>query len=109
MSLFVRVIAAPTILAAALLVATHATGTDPAAQAASSRTAAPMVVMSPTDLAGAYAGAHGLTSCDAPEDAALTDVFLATSVESPGAIVQITLDEALASAGKRHVLLACQE
>lgn len=65
------------------------------------------------DLARAYAAEHGLTSCGAPEDAELDDVFLARNVHPVDGlpyderIHEVTLDEALDSAGKRVVLLAC--
>lgn len=60
------------------------------------------------EVAQSYAGAHGMTSCGSPADAALDDVFLAMPLDRPGIIVEVTLDEALDSAGKRTVLLACQ-
>lgn len=65
------------------------------------------------DLARAYADAHGLTSCVSPEGAELDDVFLARNVHPVDGlpyndvIHEVGLDEALESAGKRVVLLAC--
>lgn len=77
-----------------------------------------MLVQEPTertsmDLARAYADAHGLVSCGSPEDAELDDVFLARNVHPVDGmpyndvIHEVGLDEALESAGKRVVLLAC--
>lgn len=78
-----------------------------------------MLVQEPTertsmDLARAYADAHGLTSCGSPEDAELDDVFLARNVHPVDGmpyndvIHEVGLDEALESAGKRIVILACE-
>lgn len=77
-----------------------------------------MLVQEPTertsmDLARAYADAHGLASCVEPAAAELDDVFLARNVHPVDGlpyderIHEVTLDEALESAGKRVVLLAC--
>lgn len=62
---------------------------------------------SPVTVAKDYASTHGLTNCRTPATAELDDVFLASPVDQPGAIVEIGLDAALDSAGKRTVLLAC--
>lgn len=65
------------------------------------------------DLALTYADAHGLTSCGSPEDAELDDVFLTRNVHPVDGlpyndvIHEVGLDEALESAGKRIVILAC--
>lgn len=61
----------------------------------------------PVSVAKDYANAHGLTNCRTPATAELDDVFLASPVDQPGTIVEIGLDAALDSAGKRTVLLAC--
>src|SRR5690606_19068529 len=63
-------------------------------------------------LARAYAEQHGLTSCSAPADAELDDVFLTLAADPLGQptttrIVPVDLDTALDSAGARLVLLAC--
>lgn len=65
------------------------------------------------DLARAYAAEHGLTSCGAPADAELSDTFLVRNVHPVDGqpyndvIYEVGLDEALDSAGKRIVILAC--
>ena len=65
------------------------------------------------DLALAYADRSGLVSCGSPEDAELDDVFLARNVHPVDGmpyndvIHEVGLDEALESAGKRVVILAC--
>lgn len=70
-------------------------------------------VASSMDLAREYAAEHGLTSCGAPADAELDDVFLTRNVHPVDGlpyderIVPVDLDTALDSAGKRVVILAC--
>lgn len=70
--------------------------------------------INPAAVAQAYADAHGLTSCGAPEDAQLDDVFLTLPSDANGQptssrIVKVGLDAALDSAGKRLVILACDK
>lgn len=78
-----------------------------------------MLVQEPTErtsmeLARAYADRRGLVSCGSPEDAELDDVFLARNVHPVDGmpyndvIHEVGLDEALESAGKRIVILACE-
>lgn len=68
--------------------------------------------IAPMDVARAYANANGLT-CRKPADAELDDTFLTIDVDPTtyqpvgNEIVEVGLDAALDSQGKRMVLLAC--
>lgn len=114
--------------ALALIVAAPATATSPrvagyddpttlVGEAATLDTSR-MLVQEPTgrtsmELALAYADRSGLVSCGSPEDAELDDVFLVRNVHPVDGmpyndvIYEVGLDEALESAGKRIVILAC--
>lgn len=68
--------------------------------------------VAPMDIARAYASANGLT-CRMPANAELDDTFLTMDVDPTtyqpvgNEIVEVGLDAALNSQGKRVVLLAC--
>lgn len=66
---------------------------------------------SPAIVAAEYAASTGLTNCGKPEDGELDSTYLMMRVDADmtptGAVFEGPLDVALDSAGKRVVILAC--